>query len=82
MSNVPEGYTYKRCDRYTPEEFLAMYKSRDMKRVCREYIQENPKDIYTTDDQIALHERVRDRQANSLQRLYGRKTTKRFKSEE
>ena len=82
MNPIPEGYKYTRCDQYSPDEFLELYKSKEMKKVCKEYIEEHPKDIYTTDDQIAIHGLVRDRRANSLQLGFGRKTTKRYKNEE
>lgn len=82
MNDIPEGYKYIRCDQYSPEAFLELYRSKEMRKVCQEYIQAHPKEIYTTDDQIAIHGLVRDRRANSLQLGFGRTTTKRYKRDE
>lgn len=52
-----EGYTYQRCDRYTVEEFKTIFTQKGCKvpsRNCLEYIAQNPKKIYNTDDEIAV----------------------------
>lgn len=76
MPGIPEGYTYKRCDQYTAEEFIAMYQSKETKERCIQYVKDNPKPVYNTDDEIAIHKLFRDAVVNSLG---PRKTTKRYK---
>jgi len=59
MRNIPEGYTYKRCDQYTKEEFLKLYINPGCKNPSKDalkYVTENPKEVYNTDDIIAVHQ--------------------------
>lgn len=81
MNNIPEGYTYKRCDQYSVDEFLGMFKSKDMRRIVEEYIRENPKEVYNTDDEIAVHQIHNGRSANSMHDVEHRCTTKRYHHE-
>lgn len=76
MLDIPEGYTYQRCDQYTAEEFIAMYQSKDSKERCIQYVKDNPKPFYNTDDEIEMHKPCRDAVVNGLGH---RKTTKRYK---
>ena len=73
---IPEGYTYTRCDVYTAEEFIAKYTSDKMRKICEEYVRENPKEQYNTDDEIALHRIVADRSVPGLIHGQYRSTTK------
>ena len=75
--DIPEGYSFERCDIYTPEEFLAGYTSDKMREICEEYMRENPKDQYDTDDQIAIHRIVAERSVPGLLHGQNRYTTKR-----
>lgn len=77
MKDIPDGYTYKRCDIYTKEEFLNMYSGKAIRDICEKYIEDNPKENYTTDDEIAIHKILDSRIVNPLEG--GRKTTKRYK---
>lgn len=56
MATAPEGYSYQRCDRYTAKEFVDMFRARGRKLLQRalEYVMEHPKDVYDTDDEIAI----------------------------
>jgi len=78
MPAIPEGYTYKRCDLYSKDEFLDMYTSNDMRRIVTEYIKDNPKDIYNTDDEIAVHHIHDGLVVNSLNDVVHRNTTKQY----
>jgi len=50
---IPDGYTYQRCDIYTPNEFRARMSGYYEEAVNR-YISENQKPTYNTDDEIAV----------------------------
>lgn len=82
--SIPDGYTYKRCDRYSPKEFREFYlnergyESED----CKEYMEEYQKEFYTNDDKIAIHERAFGRIVGSMFALTGKNTTKRYKYDE
>lgn len=78
MNGIPEGYTYKRCDQYNKEEFLGMFQSEGMRRIVSEYIRNNPKDTYNTDDEIAVHQIHDGIVVNSMNDVEHRKTTKRY----
>jgi len=78
MPAIPEGYTYKRCDEYSKDEFLGMYKSKDMHRIVEDYVKSHPKDIYNTDDEIAVHQIHNDRSVNSMYDVEHKRTTKRY----
>ena len=73
---IPEGYKFIRCDHYTPSQFKIIYMNSDgvISHNCLEYMKNNPKKIYTTDDRIAIHEMSRSREVNSIPRG----TTKRY----
>lgn len=82
MNDIPEGYTYTRCDQYTAEEFVGMFKSKDVHKIAEEYVQEHPKEIYNTDDEIAIHDILKGRYVTSLMKTRQRNTTKRYKFKE
>lgn len=52
--NVPEGYTFKRCDQYSAEELIECFGTGRMQELAREYISAHPKEVYDTDDEIAI----------------------------
>lgn len=79
MANIPEGYTYTRCDQYTADEFLGMFQSDSMRRIVGDYIQTHPKDRYNTDDEIAVHQIHDGLVANSLHDVTHSNTTKRYR---
>lgn len=83
MKPIPDGYTYTRCDQYTPDEFIKRHTDfRGKPRpICIEYMQDHPKKVYTTDDDIALVEILNERSVGSMMRLTGKNTTKRYKYE-
>ena len=58
---IPDGYSYTRCDSYTRDEFLAKYGEEKQADICKKYVEKNPKDCYTTDDEIAIHEMLKER---------------------
>lgn len=74
--SIPEGYTYKRCDQYTPEEFLERYTDDNGKvsQYYLEYVAANPKDVYTAKDVIEIREMAKVRQVGSLMDSGGRST--------
>ena len=78
--NIPEGYTYTRCDRYTPEQFADMYRNDRGKvsKKCQEYMANNPKRTYNTDDVIAIHCIGLEREVGSMYELTGKTSTKRY----
>lgn len=76
--DIPEGYTYIRCDRYSPKEFLEKYKDKETEKVCKEYIAEHKKEYYDTDDEIAIHFLYGNRRVNSLSNTLHSRTTKRY----
>ena len=58
MNNIPEGYTYQRCDQYTKEEFLKMFTRPGCKNPSDgvlKYVEDHPKKFYNTDDTIEIH---------------------------
>ena len=77
---IPAGYTYTRCDRFTSSEFMEMYKDKDgtISEGCLEYMTANPKEYYTVDDRIAIREAAKIHDVGSLCALTGRNTTKRY----
>lgn len=79
MKDIPEGYTYMRCDQYTAEEFIKNYSNKAAKEIVREYTQEHPKEFYNTDDEIAVHQMMKERSVVSLKETHGRPYTKRYK---
>lgn len=82
MNDIPEGYTYTRCDQYTAEEFAGMFKSKDVHKIAEDYVKEYPKEMYNTDDEIAIHNILRERDVTSLMKTRQRNTTKRYKFKE
>lgn len=51
---IPEGYTYTRCDIYTKDDFLDKYKSNKNFADVLKYVEENDKNEYNVDDEIAI----------------------------
>ena len=45
-TQVPEGYTYKRTDRFTKAEFIAEFR-KDDRKAAKKWADEHPKDVYT-----------------------------------
>ncbi len=75
--NIPEGWTYTRCDRYTKEEFKARYRQHLRVDIIEKYIEDNPKEYYDTDDEIAVHYILQERSVPGLLHGQNRNTTKR-----
>lgn len=73
---IPEGYTYKRCDIYTPDEFLSMYDKRQQRDICESYIKDHPKEYYNTDDEIAIHQIIESKRIVGLHNARHNYTTK------
>ena len=82
--DIPEGYSYTRCDQYTPEQFSERFTDNNGKVCldCRQYMTEYNKSIYNTDDEIAVIHMGVERDVNSMYTLTGRNTTKRYKYNE
>lgn len=82
--SIPEGYTYIRCDQYTPEEFRQMYTNQKghVSATAKEYMMMHPKDLYNTDDEIAIRELRRSREVGSMYADTGKHTTKRYRYEQ
>ena len=59
--SIPEGYSYKRCDVYDAQKFVALFKSKKARMYASEYVAENPKSQYNTDDLIAVSRMMDDR---------------------
>lgn len=79
-TSIPDGYTYERCDRFTPAEFIEMYTDKDgnICRECIEYMTANPKGHYTFSDQMEIRENAKKYEIGSLISRTGRETTKRY----
>ena len=77
---IPEGWTYKRCDIFSKEEFMEMYcdDSGNVCDDCIEYIKNNPKEYYTVSDRIAIREMAMQHEVGSMHEITGRNTTKRY----
>lgn len=77
---VPEGWIYKRCDIFTPEEFKEMYTDDkgNVSQNCLDYMRDNKKEHYTVSDKIAIREMVMQREVGSMHERTGRYTTKRY----
>lgn len=56
-SPIPEGYTYMRTDRFTPEEFVQEVKAGHRKAAIA-WTQANPKEEYTLDDLMQFYDEV------------------------
>lgn len=82
MLDIPEGYTYVRCDQYKAEDFAKMYRKGYMRDACLEYMKEHPKDIYNTDDEIAIHQILEQRRKVGMYEARHRRTTKIYRDEE
>ncbi len=78
MVDIPEGYTYTRCDQYSADEFMGMFQSESMRKIVEAYIEDNPKDIYNTDDEIAVHQIHDGLVVKSLNDVVHRNTTKQY----
>lgn len=48
-AEIPEGYTYKRTDRFTKAEFIAEFR-KDDRKAAKKWAEEHPKEVYTIDD--------------------------------
>ena len=59
--SIPEGYRYKRCDVYDAQKFVALFKSKKARVFAIEYVSENQKSQYNTDDLIAVSHMMDDR---------------------
>lgn len=77
---VPEDYTFTRCDKFTREEFINMYKDEMCHAIldCLDYLEKHPKDIYDTDDILAIREISKEHYIGSLCAATGKVTTKRY----
>ena len=77
---IPEGWTYRRCDIFTPEEFKEMYADDkgNVSQNCLDYMRDNKKERYTVSDKIAIREMVMQREVGSMHERTGRDTTKRY----
>ena len=75
--NIPAGWTYTRCDRYTKDEFRARHRQHLRVDIIEKYIEDNPKEYYDTDDEIAIHYILQERTVPGLLHGQNRKTTKR-----
>jgi hypothetical protein len=56
---IPDGYSYRRCDRFTRDEFLRMFTRYEKGKAktspnALKYVEEHPKEVYTTDDEVAI----------------------------
>ena len=78
---IPEGYTYIRCDQYSPKQFVQIYTNDDgdVDPYCAEYVNQNKKDVYTISDRIAIREMKMANAVGSMLSITGRFTTKRYK---
>lgn len=77
MISIPEGYTYTRCDLYSADEFVAMFQNVITRGIAIEYVRNNPKEKYNTDDEIAVYNIMDERRVPGLIHGQNRKTTKR-----
>jgi len=77
---IPEGYTYIRCDHYSPAQFRQHYtdENGNVSIHCLEYMEAYPKDIYTISDKIAIREMAKQHQVGSMHDITGHNTTKRY----
>ena len=65
---IPEGYTYTRCDKYSAEELIAACSHTDEFSFCPRkdhrnphavaYVKEHRKKVYTTEDVIEIMRRT------------------------
>ena len=81
-ARIPDGYTYKRCDIYTPDEFRARLSGRWIEADAERYIAENPKPTYNIDDEIAVRHMRDERLVGRRDKMHGCTngcTTKRYK---
>lgn len=52
---VPEGYTYQRCDHFTPAQFIKSFPdSNRLRDYAKAYVSDNQKATYSIDDQIEV----------------------------
>ena len=77
MKNVTEGYTYMRCDLYSADEFIDLFGNALTRATAAEYVRDNPKDLYNTDDEIAVYNAIDARRVPGLLHGQNRSTTKR-----
>lgn len=77
MKSIPEGYTYTRCDIYSANEFIELFGNAAAQIDAIEYVRNNPKDFYNTDDEIAVYHIIDARSVPGLLHGQHRNTTKR-----
>ena len=77
MKPIPEGYTYTRCDIYSANEFIELFGNVIAQGVAAEYVRNNPKEQYDTDDEIAVYTIIDARRVPGLLHGQYRNTTKR-----
>lgn len=77
MAVIPEGYTYVRCDLYSPDEFIELFPNALSQSIAIEYVKNNPKEQYNTDDTIAVYNEIDSRRVPGLIHGQHRSTTKR-----
>jgi len=76
-SYAVEGYTYKRCDLYSADEFIMLFGNALTQSDAAEYVRDNPKELYNTDDEIAVYHIIDSRLVPGLIHGQNRHTTKR-----
>lgn len=77
MKSIPEGYTYTRCDLYSANEFIELFGNVIAQGVAAEYVRDNPKEQYDTDDEITVYHAIDARSVPGLLHGQHRNTTKR-----
>ena len=77
--DIPEGWKYTRCDKYTAEEFKnrVPHVCSEYSEIIEQYIKDNPKEYYDTDDELAIHDIFQERRVPGLLHGQNRPTTKR-----
>lgn len=48
-ATIPEGYTYKRTDRFSKAEFIKEFR-KDQRGEAKKWAEEHPKSVYTLED--------------------------------
>ena len=75
--SVPEGYTYMRCDLYSADDFVELFQNALARGIAKEYVRDNPKEQYNTDDEITVYGIIDDKRVPGLLHGQHRHTTKR-----
>lgn len=82
---IPDGYSYRRCDRFTRDEFLEMFPGESpwsLRKEALKYVDEHPKDVYTTDDEVAVRSGRSTIRVHGNSTVYGGYSTKRYAFDE